>query len=254
MHLDLTGKVALITGATRLVGIGAAIARAFADAGADIAFTHWLPYDKEGFGTTSSEPEQLSRDLREKGVRVLPLESDLSDPATPARLFDRIEAELGPVSILVNNATVSINDDIETITAESLDRHYAVNTRGTILLSAEFTRRFSGDGGRIINMTSGQSHNPMPNEISYIATKGSIEAFTTSAAHGAAAAKGITINAIDPGVTDTGWMTDEFKAQVESEMKFGRVSTPEDAARLILFLASDAGRWITGQVIRSRGA
>src|SRR5688572_4099289 len=95
--LDLSGKVALVTGATRLVGIGAAIARAFADAGADIAFTHWLPYDRDGFGTDASEPEQLEVELREKGVRVLSLQADLSDPATPARLFDEIEATLGPV-------------------------------------------------------------------------------------------------------------------------------------------------------------
>lgn len=252
--LDLTGNVALITGASRRAGIGAAVARAFAVAGADIAFTHWTPYDAAAFGTSASEPEQLATELRELGVRVEPVEIDLSDPASPSRLFDRVEKRLGQVSILVNNAAVSYHDNALSITADSLDQHYAVNVRGTALLSAEFGRRFTvGEGGRIINLTSGQGVAPMPDELSYATTKGAIEALTTSSAP-TLATRGITINAVDPGGTDTGWMTDEFKASIAAEMAFGRVGQPEDAARLILFLASDAGKWITGQVIHSRGA
>ncbi|HEV2074364.1 MAG TPA: SDR family oxidoreductase [Thermomicrobiales bacterium] len=254
MELSLAGRIALITGASRLAGIGAATARMFAAAGADIAFTHWTPYDQASYGTTSSEPETLVNELRDMGVRAEGMEVDLSDASSPARLFDTIEARLGPVSILVNNAAYSTHDDHETLTAESLDRHYAVNVRAMALLSVEFARRFTaGSGGRIINLTSGQSVAPMPAELSYATTKGAIEAFTTSLAPGVAK-KGIKVNAVDPGGTDTGWMTDEVKAAITSEMAFGRVGLPEDAARLILFIASDAGRWITGQVIHSRGA
>lgn len=253
MHLDLSGKIALVTGASRLNGIGAAVCRAFARAGANIAFTHWTSYDAKTYGSDPSEPERLANELRVTGVRVLPLEADLSDPVAPARLFDEVEAALGKVSILVNNAAVSFHDDALSITPDGLDQHYAVNVRGTALLSAEFARRFEGDGGRLINMTSGQGVWPMPNELSYVTTKGAIEALTISSAP-TLAKRGITANAIDPGGTDTGWMTDEQKAAFSADMAFGRVGQPDDAARLILFLASDAGRWITGQIIRSRGA
>lgn len=254
MTLDLTGKIAIITGASRLAGIGAAVARVYAAAGADIAFTHWTPYDRASYGTSPAEPGTLADELRDMGVRVIGMEVDLSDPASPSRLFDAAEQQLGPVSILVNNAAVSFHDDVRTITAESLDRHYEVNVRAMALLSAELARRFTaGEGGRIINLTSGQGIGAMPEELSYATTKGAIEAFTTSFAAGVAN-KGITVNAVDPGATDTGWMTDHLKTTIMRSMAFGRIGQPEDAARLILFLASDAGRWITGQVIRSRGA
>jgi 3-oxoacyl-[acyl-carrier protein] reductase len=254
INLDLSGKIALITGASRRVNIGAAVARAFAAAGADIAFTHWTPYDAASYGTPASEVDELTGELEGLGVRVASIGIDLSDPSSPGQLFDTVEERLGAISILVNNAAVSFHDSFETITAESLDQHYAVNVRGTALLSAEFARRHKAvTGGRIINLTSGQGVGPMPNELSYATTKGAIEALTTSMAP-SVARKGITVNAVDPGATDTGWMTDDLKASITAEMAFGRVGTPQDAARLILFLASDAGAWITGQVIHSRGA
>lgn len=253
LNLDLKGRIALVTGASRLAGIGAATCHALAGAGADVAFTHWTPYDRESFGTTASEPAQLEAELRRTGARVAAIEIDLSDPAAPETLLDTVGKRLGPPGILVNNAAVSLHDSFETITASSLDRHYAVNVRAMALLSAGFARRFSGEGGRIINLTSGQGVGPMPDELSYATTKGAIEAFTTSFATGVAH-KGITVNAVDPGATDTGWMTPELKEAIVAESRFGRVGTPEDAARIILFLASDAGAWITGQVIHSRGA
>lgn len=254
MAIDLNERVALITGASRLNGIGAAVARTLAAAGANVAFTHWTRYDAAMYGSSGSEPDQLATELRQHGVRVLPVEADLADPATPASLFDDVERQLGPVSILVNNAAVSLHDDALTITAEGLDRHYAVNVRATALLTAEFTRRFAaGRGGRVINMTSGQGVGPMPDELSYATTKGAIEALTTSSAP-TLGRRGITINAIDPGATDTGWMSDDLKTAIAAESAFGRVGQPDDAARLILFLASDVACWITGQVIRSRGA
>lgn len=252
--LNLTGKVALVMGASRLNGIGAAACRAFATAGADVAFTHWTPYDRDMYGTSASEPEQLARELGEHGVRVYAIEADLSDPASPAQIFDEVQSHLGPVSILVNNAAVSYHDNAAMISARGMDDHYEVNVRAMALLSGELLRRFPGGaGGRVINMTSGQGVGPMPDELSYATTKGAIEAYTTSSAP-TFARSGITINAVDPGGTDTGWMSENLKAAIAAELAFGRVGTPEDAARLILFLASDAGGWITGQVIHSRGA
>ena len=101
-------------------------------------------------------------------------------------------------------------------------------------------------------MTSGQGVTPMPGELAYIATKGAIEALTTSLAAGVAA-RGITVNAVDPGVTDTGWIGAELMAQFLAQSPMGRVGLPQDAANLICFLASPQAEWITGQILHSRG-
>lgn len=250
----LAGRVAIVTGAGRGQGIGAAICRALASAGADLCFTHWQPYDDQTpWGADIEGPSLLRAELLTLGVRCLALPLDLSDPAAPARLLDETTHHLGPPSILVNNATHSTNDGIERLDAATLDAHYAVNLRGTLLLSAEFARRWSGgDGGRIINLTSGQSLAPMPDELAYAATKGAVEAFTISLA-AAVASRGITVNAVNPGPTDTGWMTDDLQRALLPRFPMGRIGRPEDAARLVAFLASDDARWITGQVIHSEG-
>ena len=253
--VDVTGRVAVVTGASRRGGIGAAICRALASHGADVLFTHWQPYDQtQPHGVDPDGPMLLQRELQEFGVRAEELAIDLADPVAPELVLDVVETRLGPPSILVNNAAHSTRDDYRTLDAASLDAHYAVNVRATALLSVAFARRYrGGPGGRIISLTSGQSVGPMPDELSYATSKGAIEAFTASLAAGVAT-KGITVNAVDPGGTDTGWMREELKVAILREMGFGRVGQPEDAARLILFLASDAGAWITGQTIHSRGA
>jgi 3-oxoacyl-[acyl-carrier protein] reductase len=253
--VDLTGRVALVTGASRRRGIGAAICRALASHGADVLFTHWQPYDQtQPLGVDLDGPTGLQHELREFGVRAEELAIDLADPAAPERVLDAVETRLGPPSILVNNAAHSTRDDYQTLDAASLDAHYAVNVRATALLSVAFARRYrGGPGGRLISLSSGQSVGPMPDGLSYATSKGAIEAFTASLAAGVAT-KGITVNAVDPGGTDTGGMREELKAAIRREMGFGRIGQPEDAARLILFLASDAGAWITGQTIHSRGA
>ncbi len=244
MAAGLRGRVAVVTGAGRCQGIGAAICKALAEEGADVFFTYW----KEG-----DEPESLLEELRGTGVRAETMEVDLSLLESPERLLDMVAARLGPPWVLVNNAAYSTRDGYEALDAATLDAHYAVNLRATALLSVGFARRFGGgSGGRIVNLTSGQSLGPMPGELAYAATKGAIEAFTRTLAT-EVGQKGITVNAVNPGPTDTGWMADELRRELSGRFPTGRVGQPEDAARLVAFLASEEAAWITGQVIHSEG-
>ena len=251
-------RVALVTGASRKAGIGAAVARALARDGADVFITYYRPYDHEA-GLAGNTDEHLSflSELKEIGPRAEALELDLSEPEAPGQLFDHVEATLGPVSILVNNAAHSVRDGIENLSPHHLDKHYALNIRAMALLCAQFVRRFkryfpAGRNGRIINLSSGQGLGPMPGELAYAATKGAIEAFSRSLS-AEVGRLGITVNSVDPGATDTGWISPALKRKWEAESPMGRIGVPEDAARLIRFLASNEAGWITGQVIHSRG-
>ena len=252
--ISLHNRIAIVTGASRRIGIGAAACRALAADGADIFFTHWSAFDRTLlWGADENGPASLQSELQGMGVRCESLEIDLSRVDAPKRILDEVEMRLGSPSILVNNAAYSTRDGYEILDAATLDAHYAVNMRGTFLLTVEFARRFSGkSGGRIINLTSGQSLGPMPGELAYVATKGAIEAFTVSLSS-ELASRGITVNAVDPGATDTGWMTEEVRQEILPSFPQGRIGQPEDAARLIAFLASDEAAWITGQVMHSRG-
>jgi 3-oxoacyl-[acyl-carrier protein] reductase len=252
----LQGKVALVTGTSRRNSIGAAVCRAFAACGVDIFFTYWRDFDRQTWYADEEGPSAIEAEMRRLGARVGSAEIDLSLPYAGSQIMDAAAAHVGVPSILVNSATHDPpgTRNITTLDADELDRTYAVNIRGMALLTAEFVRRYpGGSGGRIINLTSGQSIAPMADSLAYATTKGAVEAFTSSLAP-SVAGMGITVNAVDPGATDTGWITEEQRAAWTAEMAMGRIGQPEDAARLITFLASDAGAWITGQVIHSRGA
>jgi len=251
---DLRGRVALVTGVGRKRGIGSAVCRALASRGAGIVFSYWRDYDREmPWASEGEEPEALLGELLAAGVEAEGVEVDLSLPDSARLLLDRAEEALGRPSILVNVAAYSTRDGFEDLDAETLDAHYAVNVRAMALLSAAFARRYlGGPGGRIVNFSSGQSLGPMPGELAYAATKGATEAFTRTLAV-EVGHKGITVNAVNPGPTDTGWMTGELQQELVSKFPLGRIGQPEDAAKLVAFLASDEAAWITGQVIHSEG-
>ena len=245
--------VALVTGVSRMAGIGRAVCLTLARRGIDICFTYWHAYDcSMPWGVAHDAPVQIRQEIEALGVRCHHLEADLADPAVVPTLFDEAEAHLGPVSILINNATHSTDTPPETCTAADLDQHYAINIRATTLLCLELMRRYKGANGRIVNLSSGQSLGPMPNELAYAVTKAGVETLTTTLAP-VLAARGITINAINPGPTDTGWMSADLQHTLRTRFPMGRIGTPDDAARLIVFLASAEADWITGQVIHSEG-
>lgn len=252
--MRLINKIAIVTGVSRSNSIGTAICRAFANEGADIFFTHFTKYDKfMEYDVEGNWPQQLMSELRAMGVRCESMELDLSDPGAPLQLLAEVQGKLGSPSILVNNATHSVNADFRSLTADILDSHYVVNVRGTFLLTAEFVKQImEKHGGRIINMVSGQDKEPEPGNLAYVATKGAISAFTKSIALELAPYK-ITVNAVDPGPTDTGWMSHELKTLLLPKFPMGRIGEPSDAAKLIVFLASDESEWITGQIIHSDG-
>ena len=180
-----------------------------------------------------------------------------STSRTPPRLpqlLDEATDRLGRLpSILVNNAAHSVNAGFAAFDAAILDDHYAVNLRAPAVLSTELARRHTpGEPGRIICMITGQSLGPMIGELPYATTKGGLETFVKQLS-AEVMALGITVNAVNPGVTDTGWIPDELRPQLQARIPGGRLGQSEDAARLIAWLCSEDAHWITGQVVASEG-
>ena len=177
------------------------------------------------------------------------LREDFTDPEAP----ERTVAAAAPLDILVVNHAHSSNRGLGELDAAELDRALAINVRAPLLLVQAFAARHDGrPGGRVILMTSGQHRGPMPGELPYIAGKGALHQLTRSLA-AALAPQRITVNCVDPGATDTGWASPEVHEEVLAQEPFGRWGEPDDAARLIAFLCSADGQWITGQVITSSG-
>ncbi|MFD4560897.1 SDR family oxidoreductase [Streptomyces sp. NPDC058469] len=243
--------LALITGVGRTVGIGAGIARQLAASGWDIAFTYWTPYDERmAWGPEAGATHAIADTLTRHGAATTAVEADLADPDTPARVFDEVEHDLGGVTALVMCHCESVDSGLLDTTVESFDRHFAVNARATWLLIREYGRRFAAapGSGRIIALTSDHTVNNLP----YGASKGALDRITLAAAH-ELAHLGVTANVINPGPVDTGWMTDEDRAQVLRQTPLSRLGTPQDTAHLVDFLCSPEGQWINGQLLMSNG-
>lgn len=266
---DLKGHVAIVTGANH--GIGAETAKALAGCGASVLLSYLRTRDPlempEPYRTNRAHDASPVVDaIRARGGRALAIEADLCDDRTPARLFDAAEAELGPVDILVNNATGWLADTfaggsidpiigvrMAGVSASTYDQVFSVDARGGALMIAELARRHiarKGKWGRIVGLTSG---GPLgfPNEVSYGAAKSALENYTMAAAF-ELAPFGITANMVYPPVTDTGWVTPAVHDHVASRPDLIHVAAPEEVAEVIAFLCSDHARLITANVVHLR--
>jgi 3-oxoacyl-[acyl-carrier protein] reductase len=247
-------RTALVTGATRQAGIAAAVARELARDGWNVATAGWRPFDAtEPWGSRPGEAEEIVEELRSLGVRAAFREDDFGDPAAPDRTVAWAAESVGPLDALVVAHThSSLGGLLETDVAE-WDRHLEVNGRGTFLLCAAFARRWEGEreGGRIVIYSS---RPPLVGEVAYAASKGALEWLMWSIA-GELAERGITVNAIDPGPTDTGWLDEspDLRERLVAEHPLGRLGRPEDSATLVAFLCSEAGGWVNGQVLSCDG-
>ena len=232
---DLTNHVAIVTGANH--GIGAATARILSECGARVLVTYLRLDDTDDPGmpeaysqSRSSDAEHVIAHIQEKGGLATAVEADLADPETPRRLFDIAEAELGPVDILINNASGWLADTFTArtrdrygrlllqVSSETFERQFSVDARGAAAMIAEFARRHAERGatwGRILSLASG-GPDGFPGEVSYGAAKAALENFTMSAAF-ELAHLGITANVVHPPVTDTGWVTEEVRRFVQRE-------------------------------------
>jgi 3-oxoacyl-[acyl-carrier protein] reductase len=227
---------ALITGVGRPNGIAAAIVRLLAADGWKLGIHHF-----------DEDPSDVLAGIASAVAGVQ--HEDLGDPAAPARLFDGLQPAAGPFDALILVHTRCVPADLLATSAEEMDRHWAVNVRAALLLIQEFARRLKAPTGRIIAFTSDHF---TPTNLAYGSTKAALDRVVLAAAH-ELGPQGIRANAINPGPTDTGWTTPEIYSDAEGRTPLGRVSMPEDAARLVKFLLSEDGSWITGQILNSNG-
>ena len=274
---QLEGKVALITGANH--GIGAATARALAAQGAKVFSTYYIPdslYSQRelddarqaGVGgpilyhaRQQQPPDEIIKAIRSSGGIVAAEELDLGDAENIPKLFDKCENELGPVEVLIINHThcvretfdpASVRDQISLTTVEGIDQHFAVNARSCALMMRDYLeRRLAREArsGRIITLTTTLRH---ARSISYAASKRAIVSYTLSAAE-EMGKYGVTCNVVCPGATQTGYIPPESEEGLVARTPLGRLGQPEDVADTIVFLASEQGRWLTGQLIYASG-
>lgn len=245
-------RVALVTGVSRRIGIGAAVARRFAAAGYQLMLTGLPAYDDtQPYG---GDPEGVPALLSDLDGAAAYQAGDFREPGAPAAAVAATLERYGAVDVLVAVHAYSRHTELGSLDAGEIDRHLVVNVRATMLLVEAFAEAYDqrrGDG-RVVLFSSGQRLGPMPAELAYVASKAGVEVLTTNFAH-LLAGRGITVNCVNPGPTDTGYADPQTHERVRRMFPGGRWGRPDDAARLVEWLCSPAAAWVTGQVIDSEG-
>lgn len=243
----------LVTGVGRSRSIGAGLAKGLAEDGWDLVLSHWRPYDDRlGYAQGAHDTEDVAEVCRAAGSQVRVVEADLASEDAPGELV-AAAADTGPLRGLVLSHTESVDSSILDTTLESWERHFAVNARAAWLLIKAYAERLptaetTEVTGRVVALTSDHTAHNLP----YGASKGALDRIVIAAAV-ELGPRGLRANVINPGPVDTGWMTPEIHRLAREQTPAGRLGTPEDTAGLVRFLMSDAGGWITGQLLYSNG-
>jgi 3-oxoacyl-[acyl-carrier protein] reductase len=242
---SLQGKVALVTGASK--GIGAAIARELATRGAAVAVNY--SGSKQG-------ADKVVAEIKAAGGKAIAIQADLSNPDAIGPLVAKTVKELGPISILVNNAGVYEFSPIEAVSPDHFHKQFNVNVLGLLLTTQAALQNFDPKGGSVINIGS-VAASGVPSASVYSA-KGAVDSITVALA-GELGARKIRVNSLNPGMVETegvhaaGFIGSDFQKKNEAETPLGRIGQPEDIASIAAFLASDDAYWVTGQFIKASG-
>ncbi len=244
---ELTGKVAIVTGASK--GIGAGIARALGKAGAAVAVN---------YASSKDGAERVVKEIAQNGGKAIAVQGDVAKPGDVKRLFEETKKAFGSLDILVNNAGVYEFIPLESVTEEEFHREFNTNVLGLILATREAVKYFGAEGGSVINVGSVASTMTPPNSVVYTATKGAVDAVTRVLAKELGPRK-IRVNSINPGGVETegtqsaGIVGSDFAKQMVAQTPLGRFGKPEDIAPVAVFLASGASGWLTGEVLVASG-